>query len=89
MSTQPEQQTTAELFALAREIASACLKRQKTLSWDEAVGAAGIASAMLADIASSHGDGDRANCIEHAKKRFNEGLLVKVTKVATASGSTH
>jgi len=87
MSTQPV--NTAEIFELAREIANACLKRQKTLSWDEAVGAAGIASAMLADIASSHGDGDRANCIEHAKKRFNEGLLVKVTKVATASGSTH
>lgn len=87
MSTQPV--NTAEIFELAREIASACLKRQKTLSWDEAVGAAGIASAMLADIASANGDGEFSNCIEHARKRFNEGLAVKVTRVATVSGSTH
>lgn len=87
MSTQPV--NTAEIFELAREIANACLKRQKTLSWDEAVGAAGIASAMLADIASANGDGELSNCIEHARKRFNEGLAVKVTRVATVSGSTH
>ena len=55
MSTQPV--NTAEIFELAREIASACLKRQKTLSWDEAVGAPGLVDAMCKALNARRVDG--------------------------------
>lgn len=49
------------------------------LTWDEAVAAFGCAARGLAVQASGEGDGTRQDCIEHALKRFNEGLEQNVS----------
>lgn len=51
------------------------------LSWDEAVASMGLASRMLAQIASLNGVGTPTECEKHATKRFSEGFSQHVMLV--------
>lgn len=55
------------------------------LTWDETIGAFGLAAKALADGASREGDGPLYDCVAHAQKRFAEGIAQPVQLVFAAS----
>jgi hypothetical protein len=59
------------------------------LTWDEAVAVFGLAAKASAQAAAAAGDGAEEDCIEHARKRFEEAFAqdMRVVVVGGAAGS--
>ena len=51
------------------------------LTWDEAVAVFGLAARASAQAATAAGDGTEADCVAHARKRFEEAFAQQVRVV--------
>jgi len=55
------------------------------LSWDESVAALGLAAKALAATASVNGDGCTADCVAHARRRFDEAFAQDIKVIMACS----
>lgn len=68
---------TQQIGNLVRDFVKAAMNSGFT--WDESIAAMGVASKFLAEGAVQNGGGTLNDCVEHAAKRFREGLSQQVT----------
>ncbi|MEX3917941.1 hypothetical protein AB4Y43_17115 [Paraburkholderia sp. BR10872] len=58
------------------------------LTWDEAVAVFGLAAKASAQAAAAAGEGPEADCVAHARKRFEEAFAQPLHVVVAATPAT-